>query len=66
MNIRERLFYVEHGSTYLKILSVRYRGEDYIKAWVAWYSMPGKTFLREERNLKIPLSAFSLWKSIPE
>lgn len=49
---------------FVEIFKVRYRGENYIKAWVKYYTKPGKTLLCEERNVKIPLSCFTFWEKV--
>lgn len=58
------LYTIPSSSMFVEIFKVRYRGENYIKAWVKYYTKPGKTLLCEERNVKIPLSCFTFWEKV--
>ena len=58
------LYSIPQGSCYLQIVKVRYQGPEYMKAIVRWYSKPGKTFLREEKDLKIPNKCFQFWEKV--
>jgi hypothetical protein len=57
-------YHVPNGSTYICITKVKYQGPTYFRATVRWYSKPGMTFLREDRNLKILNSARKIWHKI--
>ena len=58
------IFYVENGSCYLEIVQIKYSGTDYMNAHVKWYSRPGRTFLFEEKNLKIRSGSIDTWKTL--
>ena len=60
------MYYIENSSMYVRIVRVRYRTTEYIKAHVQYFSRPGKTLLSEERNLKIPTTCLKFWKYTKE
>jgi hypothetical protein len=56
------LYHVPQSSCCIEIVRIKYRGTDYFKAHIRWYSKPGLKYLFEERNVKIPNKARQFWE----
>jgi hypothetical protein len=60
------LYTIPNSSMYVQILKIRYRGPEYIKVNIAYYTKPGKQKLHTEKNVKLDRKVFNFWEKVIE
>jgi hypothetical protein len=55
-------WHVPINSIYVELVRLRYRGADYGRYWVRYYSKASGTLIKEERSVKIRDKARQAWE----